>query len=267
MSEVPREDLGRAIRVVVFCGPFLEPVADELFAELDRHPEVEFLGGFRHARGGEGVVERIRDLWRRRRLLALPHVALLLAGAAAGWLLHPRAELERVRRARWVDERIEIVPDIHAPAVLERVRELQPDLGLIYGGPIVKPKLFEIPRFGTLGIHHGCVPEYRGKKTTFWEMYNGEQTAGVTIQRVNAGVDRGEIVRQGAVPIEGRRYGRVWDDVQRLGVELYRDAILDMKRGVAKLEPQGNGGGRPYRDPKLSHIVGLWWRQLRGVGS
>ena len=71
---------------------------------------------------------------------------------------------------------------------------------IFYGGPILKPALFEIPTLGTLGIHHGKLPAYRGKKTTFWAMFNDEPSAGVTIQSVNAGLDTGRGVRAG----EGR---------------------------------------------------------------
>ena len=79
----------------------------------------------------------------------------------------------------------------------------------VCGAPILKPELFEIPAFGTLGIHHGRLPEYRGKKTTFWAIYNGDSTAGVTIQRINAGLDTGEIVCTGEVPTAGKTTGEL----------------------------------------------------------
>jgi methionyl-tRNA formyltransferase len=161
-----------------------------------------------------------------------------------------------------VERRVSFVPDVHAPQVLARVRELDPDLGLIYGGPILKPELFDIPRFGTLGIHHGRLPEYRGRKTTFWEMQRGEETAGVTIQRINAGVDTGEVLQRGAVPIGGKTYGRVWREVQQLGVELYLDAVLQVKRGAATFESPAPSKGPHYRDPRSLDILRLWWRRL-----
>jgi methionyl-tRNA formyltransferase len=96
-----------------------------------------------------------------------------------------------------------------------------PDVGVIYGAPVLRQELFEIPRLGTLGIHHGRVPHYRGKKTTFWEIYNGERVAGVTIQRVNKGIDTGEIVRRGEVEIGNRGYTAVERDTEALGLSLF----------------------------------------------
>jgi methionyl-tRNA formyltransferase len=166
------------------------------------------------------------------------------------------------KRIEALAERIHFVPDIHASQVLARVRALEPDLGLVYGSPILKPALFEIPRFGSLGIHHGKLPEYRGKKTTFWAMARGEPTAGVTIQKIGAGLDTGEIVAQGEVPIDGRSYRRVWEEVEELGVELYMTAVLETKRGDASGRPSGGESGTLYRDPKLGDLLRFQWRRL-----
>jgi methionyl-tRNA formyltransferase len=165
-------------------------------------------------------------------------------------------------RAR-IAERIHAVPDLHAEPVLDRVRALDADLGLIYGSPILKPRLFQIPRLGTLGIHHGKMPQYRGKKTTFWAMYNGEETAGVTIQLVNAGIDTGQIIQRGEVRIGRKSIAEVRHELEELGFTLYVQAILDLKRGVARLVPESGPKGKLYKDPRLGDFVRFWWRQLR----
>jgi methionyl-tRNA formyltransferase len=153
------------------------------------------------------------------------------------------------------------VQDIHASSVIEQVRSIAPDLGLVYGSPILQPSLFQIPRFGTLGIHHGKLPEYRGKKTTFWALFKGAETAGVTIQRINEGVDTGDVVKQAEVPIRGRSFQAVWKDVELLGLDLYIQAILEVKQGIATYQRPTGKEGRLYRDPKLSDFLKFWWRR------
>ncbi len=108
------------------------------------------------------------------------------------------------------------------------------------------------------------MPEYRGKKTTFWAMANGEEHAGVTIQKVNAGLDTGEIVRQGLVAIKGRAVRKVWRDVEALGLELYVQAVLDVRSGTAVAQPNPQPKGRLYRDPKLSELLDFYRRRLLG---
>ena len=157
--------------------------------------------------------------------------------------------------------RIHYVADIHAPHVLEQVRALKPDLGLIYGSPLLKPILFELPALGTLGIHHGRLPDYRGKKSTFWAMYYGEPTATVTIQKVNAELDRGQILKEAEVPIGRRSYGRVWRQLEQRGVDLYLEAILDVANGAASEVRRRAREGHLYRDPRMRDILAFYWRR------
>jgi folate-dependent phosphoribosylglycinamide formyltransferase PurN len=260
--------LGRPIRVVFFGGRYLQPVEAQFAAVLDEHPEIDLVLGICE---GEGFTpgQRLRDLWRRRGWLA---PALLVANglnACGRFLLQPRATLcWRHRTARALRKFVS-VPDVHAPEVLAQVRAAAPDLGVIYGAPILKPELFEIPALGTLGIHHGRVPQYRGKKTTFWEIYHGERVAGVTIQRVERGIDTGAVVRAGEVEIRRKGYGRVWDEVQALGCQLYLQAILDHKHGRACAVPQDARAecGPLFRQPAAKDLARYWLRRWTGAAS
>jgi folate-dependent phosphoribosylglycinamide formyltransferase PurN len=260
-APLPARDLGRPIRVIFFGGAFLEPAAQEFVARLDEHPEIEFLGGICQS-PGFGLRHRVNNVVLRRKLLAPAVLGIYAAQAVLRVLRRPRAALALRDRARRGMARLMPVPRIHAPEVLEHVRALAPDLGLIYGSPILKPELFEIPTFGTLGIHHGALPHYRGKKTSFWAMLNGEPAVGVTIQRIDSGVDTGEIIATGEVPTAGKRYGRVDAELQALGVQLYVATVLAVKRGEARGRPQRRSAAPLYRQPRARDILRLWKRQL-----
>jgi folate-dependent phosphoribosylglycinamide formyltransferase PurN len=253
---------GPKIRVVLFGGgPKPERGAREFICRLEEHPEIDFLAAFCQSKG-QGTWDIVRDVWKRRRLLTLPVLLAQVAGHARQLVTAPRSEYRLARRFSRLRDRIHFVPKIHAPNVLERVRALGPDLGLVYGSPILKPELFEIPRLGTLGIHHGRMPEYRGKKTTFWEMASGEESAGVTIQKINAGLDSGEIVKQGSVAIEKKSYSRVWKEIEELGLELYVAAVLDTKHGRSTLRPTPVSDRRPFRDPKLRDLLRYYRKRV-----
>jgi folate-dependent phosphoribosylglycinamide formyltransferase PurN len=257
MTEYKIDPVSR-IRVVVFSsGPVLERGVKQFLLRLAKHPEIELVGVFVQSKN-RSYSFVIKDLWRRRGLLAIPLLGLQFLKRAAEFLADPGAERTMGRVLAGLSNRIQHVPDIHAVEVLEQLRALKPDLGLIYGSPILKPVLFEIPALGTLGIHHGKMPEYRGKKTTFWAAYNGEETAGVTIQRINAGLDTGSIVKQGEVPIGNRSLNAIWNELERLGLDLYLQAILEVKQGTAGYKSIPGIRGKVYRDPKLVHILRFW---------
>ncbi len=267
-------------RVVAFVGPHPEPAATEFLARLESRWAVELVAAFAQdsEAARDGAVESggasprralgrawdlFRNVRRRRGWLAGPVMAGHLAERMGWYARRPAASLRLRAAARRALGKVERVPDVHAETVLTRVRALEPDLGVIYGGPILRPELFQIPRLGTLGIHHGRLPAYRGKKTTFWELYHGEEVAGVTIQRLDAGLDTGDIVRQGLVPTGRKRYGRVWYEVQALGVALFVEAVLATLRGEAVARPQAGEKGPLYRDPGVKDLVELWRRRAR----
>lgn len=256
--------LDRPIRVVFFGGPYLQPSARRFAAMLDAHPDVDLVLGLCEGEGA-GLGHRLHNLWRRRRWVALPVLVLESGTALWEFFRHPRETLDLRRLSAQALRKFVFVPDMHARGVLERVRAAAPDLGVIYGAPILKPELFGIPPLGTLGIHHGRVPQYRGKKTTFWEMYNGERAAGITIQRVNPGVDTGEVVRTGEVEIGRKSYSRVWREVEDLGCKLYLEAVLAIRKGEAAFVPQDTTAPRGplYRQPTFLDILGYWRRRWR----
>jgi folate-dependent phosphoribosylglycinamide formyltransferase PurN len=263
MIESERELKG-PIRVVMFGGgPVLEWGVKQFICRLEEHQEIEFRGAFCQSES-QTFWAVVKDLWRRRRLLAVPLLLVQIGSGIGRFLFQPRAEIELNRKMARLSDRIHFIPNIHAEEVLEDVRSLKPDLGLIYGSPILKPELFEIPTFGTLGIHHGKVPEYRGKKTTFWAIYNGEETAGVTIQKINAGLDTGQIVKEGAVPIGRHSQRAVWNELESLGFDLYIQAIIEVKQGTASYRPQVGKKGKLYRDPTFGDILTFWRRQFNG---
>jgi methionyl-tRNA formyltransferase len=199
---------------------------------------------------------------RRRGALGVALLTAEAARTAARFLMRARAEREQRRKAARLAEQIAFTADIHAEENLARVRQLQPDLGLVYGGPILKPELFTLPALGTLGIHHGKVPQYRGKKTTFWAMYNGEASVGVTIQLINAGVDAGMIVERGEVPTAGKWLPRVSRELEELGFQLYLQGVIALKRGTAAPVPQSGPKGKLYRDPSAADLLRFWLRQI-----
>ena len=254
-------NMAHPIRVVVFgSGPTLERGVRLFLCRLEECPDIEFAAVFCQS-DGQGLRAIVRDLWRRRRFLAAPMLLALAARAAAQLLSDPRRETELKREVAGLVGRIRFVRDIHSPEVLDEVRRLAPDLGLIYGSPVLKPALFEIPRLGTLGIHHGRLPEYRGKKTTFWAIYNGDESVWVTIQKVNSGLDTGAIVRQGAGPVAHRSLPAVWEELEELGLQLYLEAIRDLGQGAERHLISVIGKGKLYRDPTVKDLLRFWLRR------
>ena len=260
---MPVNTATKPLRVVVFTGgALLEDPCVDFIDRIDATPGLELVGVFCEARdvGRMGVV---RDLWRRRKWLA---PLLLLQRAlrrVMGGVSAPRRAFGRRRTLRTLAPRIHFVPDLHADTVLAHIASLSPHVGAVYGGPILRPVLFALPALGTIGIHHGLLPRYRGKKTTFWALHNGEAEVGVAIQRIGAGLDRGDILRDASLPVGRKPLPVVTRRLERLGLDLYLAALGDMMHGEACFRPQPGASGPLFRDPSATEIARFWLRDLR----
>lgn len=146
---------------------------------------------------------------------------------------------------------VETVASVHEPSSLKRVASFAPDLGISWGGPILKPELFTIPRSGTLNLHQGKVPDYRGMPPAFWELWNDEDSVGCTVHQVDANLDTGDVVAQDSLDRE--RYSTLRGmqlRLDELGIRLMGDAVRKTLAGQAVATPQPPGGVT-YRKPSL----------------
>jgi methionyl-tRNA formyltransferase len=85
------------------------------------------------------------------------------------------------------------------------VRELQaigPDLIVVAAyGQILPPSILELPRFGCVNVHTSLLPKYRGAAPIQWSILEDESETGVTIMKMDAGLDTGDILSQETTPI------------------------------------------------------------------
>ena len=151
--------------------------------------------------------------------------------------------------------------DIHAEDTIAAVREFKPDVGLSLAAPILKPELFNIPRLGTINLHKGKLPDYRGMPPAFWEIWNGEQEVGCSIHQVAVGLDEGPVLVRATVPVEQFSTVRgLQIKLDEIGIQLTADAVDMLTRGAATPEPQAEKG-KVYRKPTLAQQAAIRTRE------
>ncbi len=149
--------------------------------------------------------------------------------------------------------RIEHAPQLHAPELMARVAAFKPDLGLSLGGPILKPGLFGIPRLGTINLHKGKLPHFRGMPPAFWELWHDQGRVGCSVHCVDAGLDTGALLGEAEV------LRQRWSTVKSLQLQLDAVAIARTRvcgravlDGSAKPRAQPAAAGKTYRSPTLA---------------
>ncbi len=85
----------------------------------------------------------------------------------------------------------------------EDIRKLTPDVILVLGWYYMVPKsVRDIAKLGAWGIHASLLPKYAGGAPLVWAIIKGETQTGVTLFKLDGGVDDGDIICQQAFPIE-----------------------------------------------------------------
>lgn len=138
---------------------------------------------------------------------------------------------------------VETVDDYHAPSTINLIKGFGADLAVIYGTNIIKENVFSIPRLGSINLHQGLAPYYRGGPPVFWELFNDEKEVGLTVHFVAAKVDTGDIILQRTVPLAyDQRYG---DDFEGFIAQYKNSLREDCAEMVAEAVSLVVGGDFP----------------------
>jgi len=88
------------------------------------------------------------------------------------------------------------------PALSETLRAAQVDILLnVHSLFIIHPKVLAAPRLGGYNLHPAPLPRYAGLNSVSWAILHGEKEHGVTIHKMEPGIDTGAIVYQEQFPV------------------------------------------------------------------
>ena len=118
---------------------------------------------------------------------------------------------------------------------VEIIRRLEPDMIVVAAyGQILPVQILEIPKYGCVNIHASLLPKYRGASPIETAILNGDKTTGVTIMYMAKGLDTGDMISKGELPIEGNDTTlSLTDKLSVLGAELIVKATQDIGNGTA----------------------------------
>lgn len=87
-------------------------------------------------------------------------------------------------------------------AFIKHIAEISPNLIIVAAyGQILPKALLQIPPYGCLNVHASLLPKYRGAAPIQWAIINGDVETGVTIMKIDEGLDSGPILTQRSTPI------------------------------------------------------------------
>ncbi|MFM8469654.1 MAG: methionyl-tRNA formyltransferase [Limisphaerales bacterium] len=125
-------------------------------------------------------------------------------------------------------------------AFIQQLRELRPDLiAVLAYGQILPQALLDIPTHGCLNVHTSLLPRWRGAAPIQWAILAGDAETGVTIMRMDAGLDTGGIISTHATAIAPDDNAQTLHDrLAVLGAELLVQTIPRYVSGELPPRPQ-----------------------------
>ena len=137
---------------------------------------------------------------------------------------------------------------VRDPEFIQVMKELNPDVIVVVAfGQIIPKEILHMPKYGCINVHASLLPAYRGAAPIQWAVINGDKESGVTIMRMDEGVDTGDMINKVIVPLnEKETGGSLFDRLSESGAKLLVETLPMLEDGSAVFEKQPEESTTPY---------------------
>ena len=153
------------------------------------------------------------------------------------------------------------------PEFIAGVAERDCDLIISVACPyILKKDLLSKPRMGCINIHHAPLPRYKGMMPTFWQLYHGEKSVGLTIHYMTEKLDDGEALFQEQLAVHpGECLDHLIRRSKRHAAHCLRKVLAGLEADSIVPVPLNNQAGSYFTFPTKSQIREFHRRGLRAL--
>jgi methionyl-tRNA formyltransferase len=129
---------------------------------------------------------------------------------------------------------------IKNPEVIEQLKNWNPDLIVVAAfGQILPKEVIELPKWGCLNVHASLLPRWRGAAPVQASILHGDTETGITIMKMDVGLDTGPILAKRPTPIDPQETGgQLTDRLSEIGGHLLLETIPPYIEGIMDLIEQ-----------------------------
>src|SRR5258705_8934923 len=146
--------------------------------------------------------------------------------------------------ARELDVPIIQPEKLRTPEAMEHLRAWNPDLIVVAAfGQILRKDVLDLPRYGCINVHASLLPRWRGAAPINAAILHGDEEIGVTIMKMDAGLDTGPMLAQRSIRLTREdTAGSVTETLSHLGADLFIETLPDYLSGKIQPVPQPEEG-------------------------
>ncbi len=156
---------------------------------------------------------------------------------------------------------IELDKETFTDRLREAIEENDVNVGLVMTFPYKIPSsVYDLSSKGFYNIHSGPLPQYRGADPVFQQIINREKHAGVTIHKLDGGIDTGPLVMSEMLKIDpSDTYGLLTTKLSILAAKLTGTLtkLLSLELAIAS-KPQDETKARYFKRQQAVDIVINW---------
>ncbi len=155
---------------------------------------------------------------------------------------------------------------LRSQEAMELVAGIQPDVSVVIAyGQIIPRNMLEIPQLGWINLHGSLLPQYRGAAPVQRAILAGDRRTGLSIMRIDAGLDTGPVLAQTEVEIGGDETAvQLLTRMSEAGAPLMVDTLRKLERG--EITPRAQNNAEATLAPPLKKEEGLIdWREAAGA--
>lgn len=121
----------------------------------------------------------------------------------------------------------------------ESIAAARPDVICVAAfGMLLPPAVLALPPSGCINVHASLLPRYRGAAPIQRAILAGDAETGVSIMRMEEGLDTGPYALQRLVPIDGRYAAEVEADLAVAGADALLEVLREIEAGTVVWTPQ-----------------------------
>lgn len=155
---------------------------------------------------------------------------------------------------------------------VERLALLRPDVVVVAAfGQLLPQAVLDIPCYGCLNIHPSLLPRYRGSSPVSAAILAGDEFAGVSVMRLDAGMDTGPIYSRSQIPVLAQdTTASLTSRLFMIGAWMVLELLAEIPGGKVLAEPQNNEAASYTKELSKENGHINWritateiWRQVR----
>ena len=135
--------------------------------------------------------------------------------------------------------------EVRHPASLKGAEEqaafaaLDADIAVVAAYGLILPQaVLDAPTHGCLNVHASLLPRWRGAAPIQRAILDGDATTGVTIMRMEAGLDTGPMLARMTVPVERKTAGELTEELGEIGARLIEGVLSELVSFHAVSQPE-----------------------------